>query len=151
MSPLRRFIALYALMYAAFAASSPSIAAVVMAGPPVSGQVVSAWGRTSMIVSHAALPSAAACAAMLVPEHARPERLPTVAGHAPAGGVLDLLRMRLFRRVMLVSALVLGSHAMHDAFAVIRWSAAGLPPALASVLWSGSAAAQGIVFFPLRS
>ena len=119
--------------------------AAFIAGTLVSGQVVSAWGLTSIIVSHAALLSAAACAAMLVPEHARPERLPAVAGHAPAGGVLELLRMRLFRRVMSVSALVLGSHAMHDAFAVIRWSAAGVTPAMASVLWSESVAAEVIV------
>ena len=125
--------------------------AAFIAGTLVSGQVVSAWGLTSIIVSHAALLSAAACAAILVPEHARPERLPAVAGHAPAGGVLELLRMRLFRRVMLVSALVLGSHAMHDAFAVIRWSAAGVTPAMASVLWSESVAAEVIVFFLIGS
>jgi PPP family 3-phenylpropionic acid transporter len=125
--------------------------AAFIAGTLVSGQVVSAWGLTSIIVSHAALLSAAACAAMLVPEHARPERLPAVAGLAPAGGVLELLRMRLFRRVMLVSALVLGSHAMHDAFAVIRWSAAGVTPAMASVLWSESVAAEVIVFFLIGS
>jgi MFS transporter, PPP family, 3-phenylpropionic acid transporter len=121
--------------------------AAFIAGTLVSGQVVSAWGLPSIIVSHAALLAAAACAAMLVPEPARPERLPAVAGHAPAGAVLELLRMRLFRRVMLVSALLLGSHAMHDAFAVIRWSAAGVTPAMASVLWSESVAAEVIVFF----
>ena len=55
--------------------------------------------------------------------------------------------MPLLRRVMLVSALVLGSHAMHDAFAVIRWSAAGITPTMASVLWSESVAAEVLVFF----
>ena len=82
-----------------------------------------------------------------MPEHGRHERLPAVAGPAPAVGVIELLRMPLFRRVMLVSALVLGSHAMHDAFAVIRWSAAGITPAMASVLWSESVGAEVIVFF----
>ena len=48
---------------------------------------------------------------------------------------------------MLVAALILGSHAMHDAFAVIRWSAAGIGPATASLLWSESVAAEVIVFF----
>src|SRR5512144_2360417 len=85
---------------------------------------------------------------MLVPEHApRPERLSAASWHAPAGGVLELLRMRRFRLVMLVSALVLGSHAMHDVFAVIRWRAAGVSPAMASVLWSESVAAEVLVFF----
>ena len=36
---------------------------------------------------------------------------------------------------------------MHDAFAVIRWRAAGVSPALASVLWSESVAAEVLVFF----
>jgi PPP family 3-phenylpropionic acid transporter len=49
--------------------------------------------------------------------------------------------------MMLVSALVLGSHAMHDTFPVIRWSAAGVSPAMLSVLWSESVAAEVIVFF----
>ncbi len=121
--------------------------AAFIAGTLVSGQVVGAWGLASIIVLHAALLSAAAGAAMLVPKPARPERGPAVGGHAPPGGALELLRMRLFQRVVLISALVLGSHAMHDAFAVIRWSAAGVTPAMASVLWSESVAAEVIVFF----
>ena len=35
---------------------------------------------------------------------------------------------RCFEILVLVAALILGSHAMHDAFAVIRWSAAGISP-----------------------
>jgi PPP family 3-phenylpropionic acid transporter len=38
---------------------------------------------------------------------------------------------------------------MHDAFAVIRWRAAGLSPATVSVLWSESVAAEVLVFFVL--
>jgi MFS transporter, PPP family, 3-phenylpropionic acid transporter len=36
---------------------------------------------------------------------------------------------------------------MHDTFAVIRWSAAGVTPATASALWSTSVAAEVVVFF----
>ena len=36
---------------------------------------------------------------------------------------------------------------MHDAFAVIRWSAAGIDAATASLLWSESVAAEVLVFF----
>jgi MFS transporter, PPP family, 3-phenylpropionic acid transporter len=39
---------------------------------------------------------------------------------------LTLLHQRAFVRVTLVAALVLGSHAMYDSFAVIRWMEAGL-------------------------
>jgi MFS transporter, PPP family, 3-phenylpropionic acid transporter len=67
----------------------------------------------------------------------------------PAGGVLLLLRLPRFRRLVLVAALILGSHAMHDAFAVIRWRAAGVSPALVSVLWSESVAAEVLVFLLL--
>jgi PPP family 3-phenylpropionic acid transporter len=66
---------------------------------------------------------------------------------APAGGIVILLRLPRFRSLVIVAALILGSHAMHDAFAVIRWSAAGISPATASLLWSESVAAEVLVFF----
>jgi MFS transporter, PPP family, 3-phenylpropionic acid transporter len=43
--------------------------------------------------------------------------------------------------------LVYGSHAMHDAFAVIRWSDAGIGTAVISFLWSEGVAAEVFVFF----
>ena len=46
-----------------------------------------------------------------------------------------------------MSALVYGSHAMHDAFAVIRWSDAGISTSSISILWSEAVAAEVIVFF----
>jgi PPP family 3-phenylpropionic acid transporter len=36
---------------------------------------------------------------------------------------------------------------MHDSFAMIRWTAAGISPGTASVLWSESVAAEVLVFF----
>jgi PPP family 3-phenylpropionic acid transporter len=63
------------------------------------------------------------------------------------GGVMILLWTPLFRNMVIVAALILGSHAMHDAFAVIRWSAAGIKPSTVSVLWSESVAAEVIRFF----
>ena len=62
---------------------------------------------------------------------------------------LDLLRQPAFVRVVLAAALVLGSHAMHDAFAIIRWRDAGISPAASSVLWSESVAAEVLVFLLL--
>jgi PPP family 3-phenylpropionic acid transporter len=35
---------------------------------------------------------------------------------------------------------------MHDAFAIIRWTDAGISPAVSSVLWSESVAAEVVVF-----
>jgi MFS transporter, PPP family, 3-phenylpropionic acid transporter len=120
--------------------------AAFVAGTLASGQAVGALGLASIVGFQAALLGATAGAAMLVAEPARQDAVVPV-GPAPVGGFLDLLRMPTFRRVMLVSALVLGSHAMHDAFAVIRWGAAGVTPTAASVLWSESVAAEVLVFF----
>jgi PPP family 3-phenylpropionic acid transporter len=120
--------------------------AVFVVGTLLSGQVVDSWGLSSIIVFQAALLVAAACAATLVPTPGRQEPV-TAAGVATEPGVMALLSLLLFRRVMLVSALVLGSHAMHDTFAVIRWSGAGISPAMASALWSESVAAEVVVFF----
>src|SRR5262245_4598946 len=119
--------------------------AVFIAGTLVSGQLVGGRGLDSIIVSHAALLLAAAGAAMLVPEPVRYESVATAAAHAPRG-VAELLKTPLFRRLMLVTALVLGSHAMHDTFAVIRWSGGGVTPGQASVLWSEAVAAEVVVF-----
>jgi MFS transporter, PPP family, 3-phenylpropionic acid transporter len=64
-------------------------------------------------------------------------------------GLIALFRLPVFRRVVLVAALILGSHAMHDTFAVIRWSAAGISPFTISLLWSVSVAAEVAVFFAI--
>jgi MFS transporter, PPP family, 3-phenylpropionic acid transporter len=117
--------------------------AVFIIGTLVSGQVIGEWGLTSIIGLHSALLIGAAGGAFLVPQEAS---APVVVAARPAG-VGELLGVSLFRRVMLISALVLGSHAMHDAFAVIRWSEADITPVMASVLWSESVAAEVVVFF----
>ena len=118
--------------------------AAFIVGTLLSGQAVSAWGLDVIVWLQALLLGAAAVAAILVPglTHDRTGE----AVRAPAGGVLLLLQLPRFRTLVLVAALVLGSHAMHDAFAVIRWSAAGVSPAMASVLWSESVAAEGACF-----
>ena len=117
-----------------------------IAGTLISGQVVAALGLASIVPLQAGLLAGAALAALLLPALTAPK------GHADTRetsppGIGALLRIRLFRRLMLVAALVLGSHAMHDGFAVIRWSAGGIGPATASVLWSEAVAAEVLVFF----
>ena len=119
--------------------------AAFIAGTLVSGQAVSAFGLDVIVVWQALLLGAAALAATLVPELIHDRTADAV--RAPARGVLILLRLPLFRHLVLVAALILGSHAMHDAFAVIRWSAAGISPVTISLLWSESVAAEVVVFF----
>ena len=121
--------------------------AAFIAGTLIAGQVVGAAGLVSIIAMHAALLAAATFAALRVPELAREPATTTVKMKAPRGDVVELLSIPVFRRLILVAALILGSHAMHDAFAVIRWNASGISPAIASVLWSESVAAEVVVFF----
>jgi MFS transporter, PPP family, 3-phenylpropionic acid transporter len=115
-------------------------------GTLLSGHVVSAFGLDSIVWLQAFLLGIAALTAILVPELMHhPHTADAVS--APAGGVLILLRLPQFRNLVLVAALILGSHSMHDAFAVIRWSASGISPSTASLLWSESVAAEVLVFF----
>ena len=119
--------------------------AAFIVGTLLSGQAVSAFGLDLIVWLQALLLGAAAFAAILVPELIHTRTADAV--RAPEGGVLMLLRLPLFRNLILVAALILGSHAMHDAFAMIRWSAAGISPATASLLWSEAVAAEVLVFF----
>ena len=119
--------------------------AAFIVGTLLSGRAVSAFDLDVIIWLQALLLGAAALAATLVPELIHNRRADEV--RAPVRGVLPLLRLPLFRNLVLVAALILGSHAMHDAFAVIRWRTAGISPVTASVLWSESVAAEVFVFF----
>jgi PPP family 3-phenylpropionic acid transporter len=121
--------------------------AAFIVGTLLSGQAVSAFGLDVIVWLQALLLGAATLVAMRVPELIHDRTVD--AARAPAGGVLVLLRIPTFRNLVLVAALILGSHAMHDAFAVIRWSAAGISPATASLLWSEAVAAEVVVFFVL--
>src|ERR1700731_1389504 len=118
--------------------------AAFILGSVLSGQAVGHFGIAAVVWLNAALLAAAAFAALRVPQ-----LLPAEDAARPAmvkGGVGALLRLPLYRRVVLVAALILGSHAMHDSFAVIRWGAAGIGLGTAGLLWSLSVAAEGIVF-----
>src|SRR5262245_55674855 len=119
--------------------------AAFIIGTLLSGQAVSVFGLDFIVWLQAFLLGVAALAATLVPELIHPHTADAV--RAPAGGVLILVRLPLFRSLVLVTALILGSHSMHDAFTVIRWSASGISPSTASFLWSESVAAEVLVFF----
>lgn len=117
--------------------------AAFIAGVLVSGQFVGAWGLEAIVWSQALLLFAAAFAATRIAEMAHPQP------GTRAAGVKVLLRIARFRYLVLAAALILGSHAMHDAFAVIRWSAAGVSPSAASLLWALAVLAEVVVFFAL--
>lgn len=74
-------------------------------------------------------------------------RAGSVSAPGAAGGFRALLALGTFRRLVLAAALVIGAHALHDAFAVIAWTGAGIGAATAGVLWAEAVAAEVFVFF----
>jgi MFS transporter, PPP family, 3-phenylpropionic acid transporter len=120
--------------------------AAFLSGTLIIGQLITGADVSLIIWMNVTLLIAAAAAIALVPS------APAVHQPRPDAStvVLDvrhLLAMAPFRAVIIVSALILGSHAMYDAFAVIRWSNAGLDASVISVLWAEAVAAEVVVFF----
>jgi PPP family 3-phenylpropionic acid transporter len=119
--------------------------AAFIAGSLAAGGTIGSIGVASIVWLQAILLMVVPIAARLVPDDQRVRNSP--AGELVTRETLrTLLGNVVFCRVVLVAALVLGSHAMHDTFAVIRWSAAGVSPMTTSLLWSISVAAEVVVF-----
>ncbi|MFO1026804.1 MAG: MFS transporter [Acetobacteraceae bacterium] len=119
--------------------------AAFILGTVVAGSVVAIQGLTSIIWLNAGLMGIAACCATAVPDRiSNPD--PRA---APAGGLRALFGMATYRRIILAAALIQGSHALHDGFAVINWTQAGIGSATAGALWSLSVAAEVLVFLLL--
>jgi PPP family 3-phenylpropionic acid transporter len=119
--------------------------AAFLVGTLVIGQLIVPPDLSPIIWMNAALLLVAAAATALLPG-ATPKPEPRARTGPAAARVHELLGLSPFRVVIVVSALVYGSHALYDAFAVIRWSAAGLPAPVISMLWAEAVAAEVIVF-----
>jgi PPP family 3-phenylpropionic acid transporter len=115
-------------------------------GTIVVGQLIGPADLIPVIWMNASLLAVAACATVFVPP-VIPRAASTTHRSLAVGEVYALLTIPRFRILILVSALVYGSHAMHDAFAVIRWSDAGIGTSTISFLWSEAVAAEIFVFF----
>ena len=120
--------------------------AAFIAGVLVAGQVAGALGLPWVFCFTAAGLLAAALSTRFTPDLAQGGNSTTRKRKVIARDWLLLLRQPAFVRVVLAAALVLGSHAMHDAFAIIRWRNADISPAVSSVLWSESVGAEVLVF-----
>jgi MFS transporter, PPP family, 3-phenylpropionic acid transporter len=120
------------------AGSAAFIAASIIAGWAI------AWQGLSIVIwLQALLMLAVPFAVMRVPAVGAAIDAPTIT----RAGIVALLRLPVFRRVVLVASLILGSHALHDTFSVIRWKAADVSPQTISLLWSLSVAGEVLVFF----
>ena len=118
--------------------------AAFVGGTLLSGQLVDGFGLYCIILASSALFLAMALSATRV-------AAPDARGEADPGGTLaaarTLLGVPAYRTLLLVAALVIGSHAVNDAFAVITWRGAGYGGTAVSLLWSESVLAEVAVFF----
>ncbi|AWN48679.1 MFS transporter [Methylobacterium terrae] len=146
LAPLADALALPAAKAARFAYGTVRGAgsAAFIAGTLAAGQLTALVGLAALPVAGAAAFAGLAGAVRGLPSASAP-----AAGGPATAGAGPLLRDPRFRRLVAVAALVIGSHAVHDAFAVIRWREAGLGPTAASLLWAEAVAAEVLVFLVL--
>lgn len=117
--------------------------AAFIVGTLLSGQAVAQFGLSAIIWLNGILLGLAAFCARTLPDLLAPTR------RTHTEGLASLLRLAPFRRVMLVAALIQGSHAFHDAFVVIHWRSLGIGDGTIGALWSESVAGEVLVFFVL--
>ncbi|MDW8314502.1 MAG: MFS transporter [Rhodovarius sp.] len=108
------------------------------------GAVVAGWAA-AQAGPVAALSCAALCLLAVVPlAHGLPQG-PSAAGARP-GRWWEPLREPAFRRLLPVSALIQGSHAVYYGFSTLHWTAAGLSPLLVGALWASGVLAEVLLF-----
>ncbi|OYV32861.1 MAG: hypothetical protein B7Z80_25700 [Rhodospirillales bacterium 20-64-7] len=114
-------------------------------GTILAGQAVGRFGLNAIIWLNGTLLGLAAGAGALVPD-----RLGRPASAQPRDGRFTaLFRLPGFTRMMLVAALIQGSHAFHDGFVVVHWRSVGIGDGTIGVLWSEAVAAEVLVFLLL--
>ena len=117
--------------------------ATFIAGVGAAGWLVQGFGLAAGLVAGAALFAAAGAATFF----GRAADVACDRADADTGiGFAALLRLAAFRRTVVVAAMVIGAHAMHDTFAMILWRGAGIGPGPAGLLWAEAVAAEVFVF-----
>lgn len=144
--PLADAIALNAPGKVKYAPIRGAGAGVFILGLTVSGQIVEQFGVASVFLVNSVL--LLLCAVVAWPRIQQREPLSKpVDAPGYLAGIRCLLAIPTFRSIVAISALILGSHALHDGFTVIRWTAAGISPSTAGLLWSVAVASEVVVFF----
>ena len=110
------------------------------------GQLISRTDVTPIVWMNLLFLLLAAASTALLPPVVRRTWART-GGRSLIGELGELLQIYRFRMLILVSSSIYGSHAMHDGFAVVWWSAAGIEPSTISLLWSEAVATEVVVFF----
>ena len=114
--------------------------AAFIVGTLSSGRLVASFGTASIIVSSSILFLAMMPAVLAIPHVKAP------AHAAASGGIRAILAIPAIRRVLIVAGLVIGSHAMSDAFAVIQWQSARIGAGTIGLLWSEAVLSEVGVF-----
>jgi MFS transporter, PPP family, 3-phenylpropionic acid transporter len=120
--------------------------AAFVAGILAAGQAAGAYGLSAIMWLSATALLVIPLIAKFVPGFPAPAQDKSWHNGSPDHPWSMLLRQRAFVLVTLVGALVLGSHAMYDSFAIIRWREAGISTATIALLWSESVAAEVLIF-----
>jgi MFS transporter, PPP family, 3-phenylpropionic acid transporter len=120
--------------------------AAFVAGTMLSGQLIDRFGFSSIIFSSSILFLLMALCAMLIPARVAYEDSTEKPG---SSALRTLWSIAVFRRLIVVVVLVIGSHALNDTFAVIQWREAGYTNLAISLLWCESVAAEVAVFLVL--
>ena len=114
-----------------------SVSFIVMAG--VAGWVADRAGAGSIAWVLAGCFAAASLAALALPGGTAPARRGRGAFRAVAA-------LPAFRRILLVAALIQGSHAAYYAFGSIHWEKAGVSPLAIGMLWAWSVVVEVALF-----
>ena len=124
------------------AAGSASFAVGVLA----SGWQAGAAGLAAAMWTSATLLVLGSAAALLLPNLALARSSATSSRVTMLRDAVQLLRLPVYRRLLVAATLLEGSHALHDSFSVIRWRSAGIDFFTVSALWSESVFAEVVVF-----
>ena len=109
-------------------------------GTLASGVLVAHFGLDSIIVSASLL-----FILMVAPIPWLPQP-PTANAGTVKGALLILLAIPPYRRMLVIAAMVIGSHAMSDTFAVIHWRASGIGSIAISTLLAEAVVSEIVVF-----
>jgi PPP family 3-phenylpropionic acid transporter len=120
--------------------------AAFVAGTLLSGQLIDRFGLASIIFSSSVLFLVMALCAMRLPA---PVARRDPIERTESGAFQTLWSTKVFRRLIVVAVLVIGSHALNDTFAVIQWREAGYSSFAISLLWCESVVAEVAVFLSL--
>ena len=120
--------------------------AAFVCGTLISGQLIDRFGFHSIIIASSILFLLMTLSAIRIRS---PLTAPVHPSNLELGVLATLWKIFAFRRLIVIAFLVIGSHALNDAFAVIQWRDAGHSNLSISLLWSEAVVAEVVVFFVL--